>query len=175
MEEYNLSVRELEEKDVPLLADYWFTATAEHLNTMGADINKLPNRSDFEIAVKQQIELPYTEKKSYALLWELNGNAIGHCNVNPLVYGNDAYMHLHLWNTTSRHKGLGTALVKMSIPYFSNNLKLEKLYSQPYAKNDAPNRTLEKVGFIFVKEYITIPGTLNFEQPVKLWELNFKK
>jgi len=30
---------------------------------------------------------------------------------------------------------------------------------------------LEKVGFTFVREYTTIPGSLNFEQSVKQWSL----
>jgi hypothetical protein len=29
------------------------------------------------------------------------------------------------------------------------------------------------VGFAFVKKYITIPGKLNFEQPVNRWELSY--
>ena len=69
-------------------------------------------------------------------------------------------------------------MVKMTLPYFFENLKLKKMYSEPYALNPAPNRILKKVGFEFVKEYTTIPGSLNFEQPVKRWELtyeNFKK
>jgi hypothetical protein len=31
------------------------------------------------------------------------------------------------------------------------------------------------VGFEFIKEYITIPGFLNFEQPVRLWQLTLER
>lgn len=50
---------------------------------------------------------------------------------------------------------------------------MKKLYCELYALNPAPNKTLEKVGFTFIKEHITVPGLLNFEQPVKLWELSY--
>jgi hypothetical protein len=52
------------------------------------------------------------------------------------------------------------------------------LYCEPYALNPAPNKTLEKLGFKFLKTYTTIPGWINFEQEVNLWELKnniFKK
>jgi RimJ/RimL family protein N-acetyltransferase len=66
---------------------------------------------------------------------------------------------------------MGVQLVKKSLPYFFNNLHLKTLYCEPYALNPAPNKTLPKVGFEFVKEYITVPGHLNFEQRVCLWQM----
>ena len=59
----------------------------------------------------------------------------------------------------------------MSLSYFFKHLKLQKVVCEPYALNDAPNKTLKKAGFNFIKEYTTIPGSLNFEQPVKQWSL----
>ena len=49
---------------------------------------------------------------------------------------------------------------------------LLKLFSQPYALNPAPNRTLQKVGFKYLKTYETTPSWINFRQPVTLWLLN---
>jgi len=34
---------------------------------------------------------------------------------------------------------------------------------------------MEKLGFEFIKEYITVPGWINFEQSVKHWELTLEK
>jgi len=84
-------------------------------------------------------------------------------------------MHLHLWNKDVRKKGYGTRFVKLSLPYFFGNYQLKKLFCEPYALNPAPNKTLEKAGFEFIKEYTTIPGFINFEQPVCLWEMRFEK
>lgn len=83
-------------------------------------------------------------------------------------------MHLHIWNPAVRKKGYGTAFIKLTLPYFFEDLKLKRLFCEPYSLNSAPNRALEKVGFELVKEHTTIPGWLNFEQPVKLWELSYK-
>ena len=78
-------------------------------------------------------------------------------------------MHLHIWKNNFREKGIGTELVKLTIPYFFEKLKLKRLLCEPYSKNPSPHKTIEKVGFRFVKEYITTPGWINFEQPVKQW------
>lgn len=172
MAEGKLSVRELEEKDIPLLADYWFNASPEQLNAMGADIDKLPPRKMFEARLKMQSALPYPEKEAYVLIWEVDGNPIGHSNLNPVKFGGNGYMHLHMWDSTIRQKGIGTELVRMSIPYFFKNMQLQKLYCEPYALNPAPQRVLEKTGFKFVKEYVTTPGSITFEQPVKLWQMD---
>jgi RimJ/RimL family protein N-acetyltransferase len=166
-----LSVREIQKEDIDLLADYWLKSDEQFLHGMGVDVNKLPGREDFTLMLESQIETPMEEKKAYCIIWLLDNKPVGHSNTNPVQYGEEAYMHLHLWEGSIRKKGMGAQLVKMTLPFFFENLKIKKLLCQPYALNIAPNKTLEKVGFRFVKEYITTPGFINFEQPVKLWEL----
>lgn len=166
-----LSVREIKQRDIIPLSDYWFTASAEFLHSMGADIKKLPTREQWYKMLEEQLSQPYTEKKAYCIIWELDGKAVGHSNINRILFGQEAYMHLHLWNNPNRQKGIGTQLVKLTLPYFFNNMQLQKLYCEPYALNPAPNKTLEKVGFTFVKKHITVPGFINFEQEANLWEL----
>ena len=119
--------------------------------------------------LQPQLTLPYTEKQSYCTIWMIDDEPVGHCNVNKTIFGQEAYMHLHLWKSDKRHSGLGASFVKLSLPYFFNNLQLKTLYCEPYALNPAPNSTLKKIGFDFVKEYITIPGSFSFEQPTMRW------
>ena len=166
-----LSVREIQDKDVKLIADYWFKANKEYLINMGVDIEKLPAREDFTAMLQTQLTLPYEEKKVYGVVWCVNDEPIGHSNLNPLTYGDHGFMHLHIWNTDYRNSGYGVDFIKMTLPYYFNNLKLNKVYCQPNAFNPSPNRSLEKAGFKLVKEYVTTPGSITFEQVVKLWEI----
>lgn len=166
-----LSVRELGKEDIHPLLDYWYNSTPEYFKKMGADINLLPPRIDFEDALQKQLQQPYNLKQSYAIIWTIDGVAIGHCNVNKIDFGHEAHMHLHVWKPDLRQKGMGSKFVKMSVPYFFKNLQLKKIICQPYSKNIAPNKTLKKSGFTFTKNYITIPGPLNFEQEVSRWEM----
>lgn len=167
-----LNAREIQERDIDLLIWYWQNASDEFLIGMGVDLSKMPSTSEWKTMLHDVVYLPIEQKKSYCTIWLENEIPIGHCNVNKIIFGQEAYMHLHLWNNNSREKGRGVALVKKSIPYFFKNLEIKKLYCEPYALNPAPNKTLEKVGFVFVKNYITTPGSLNFEQSVNLWEMS---
>lgn len=166
-----LSVRELRISDIPFLVTYWTESEDMFMERMGVDLTKLPKAEELSQMLENQLEKPMEEKRSYCIIWEMDGTPIGHCNTNPTVYGEEAYMHLHIWDGQVRKKGMGLKLLKMTLPYFFDKLKLKRLFSEPYALNNAPNRTLEKAGFQLIKEYITIPGSLNFEQPVKRWEL----
>jgi RimJ/RimL family protein N-acetyltransferase len=167
-----LSVRELEEKDIPLIADYWVNYDPDHMIAMGVDLDKLPSREGITGMLTKQLKSPPEQKMTYALIWLISNKPVGHCNVNNISFGKEAFMHLHLWKSTHRQKGMGTELVKHSLPYFFKTLELQTLYCEPYALNPAPNNTLEKVGFEFEKQYITIPGSSNFEQEVKRWRMS---
>jgi len=165
----NLSVREMTKSDVPLVANYWFSRTKEDMQAMGADINKLPARADIEAMLQKQLWQDYKLKNAYCIIWLCDDVPIGHSNTNPTFFAEQANMHLHVWENKMRQKGLGAALIQLTLPYFFNKLKLKNLICEPYALNPAPNKTLAKAGFQFEQEYITIPGYLNFEQSVNRW------
>ncbi|MBB6612163.1 GNAT family N-acetyltransferase [Pontibacter sp. Tf4] len=166
-----LSVRELQSEDIPLIADYWLTSEPDFLVGMGVDLAKVPSRGDLTAMLTQQLGLPVNERMSYALIWLENDRPVGHSNVNRIEFGEAAYMHLHLWQPALRQRGAGTELIKKSLPFYFENLQLKTLYCEPYALNPAPNKTLAKTGFEFVKRHTTIPGTINFEQEVNRWQL----
>ncbi len=168
-----LSVRELTESDIPLISDYWTFYEAPFMEGMGVDVSKLPTREALGIMLRDQIKQSYKEKKAYSLIWVVDGEAVGHNNVNRIVYGESAYMHLHMWKAGLRKQGIGTELVKLALPFFFKNLELQKIYCEPYALNPAPNKTLEKLGFTFVKKHTYVPGPICFEQEVNLWELSY--
>jgi len=166
-----LSVRELREEDIPLLLHYWFTASDAFLQGMGVDLAKMPARDAFEQMLMQHLHTPITARKSYCLVWLADGKPVGHSNTNPTTYGAEGKMHLHLWQSAERQKGMGTAFIRLCLPQYFQRLQLQTLWCEPYALNPAPNHTMARVGFELVKEYVTVPGFINFEQPVKQWKM----
>lgn len=173
-----LQVREMTQRDVRYLVSYWLEATPEFLIKIGVDTNKRPTEEQLINFVTSQIKIPVQERQSYYLTWLINDTPIGHSNVNQIVFGRQAHMHLHLYQQDHRQKGVGTDCIKKSLPFYFKQLEIEHLFCEPYALNPAPNKTLEKVGFEFVKKYKTIPGASNFEQLVNQWVLTraqFKK
>ena len=155
--------------DIQPILDYWFTAEDSFLIGMGVDLAKMPKKEEFSEMLSEQVRAPYESKKSFCMIWLVDDMQVGHSNVNKIIFGEEAFMHLHIWKNNFREKGIGTELVKLTIPYFFEKLKLKRLLCEPYSKNPSPHKTIEKVGFRFVKEYITTPGWINFEQPVKQW------
>lgn len=172
MNKSTLSVREIEPRDIDFITDYWLLSDQTFLQNMGVDLSKMPDREQWQNMLTEQISQPYEQKKSNCIIWQVDGKAVGHSNVNKIIFGHEAYMHLHLWYPEVRQRGLGSTLVKMTLPYFFRNLNLKKIYCEPYALNPAPNNTLKKIGFELIKTYTTIPGYLNFEQQVNLWVLS---
>ncbi|MEO6547512.1 MAG: GNAT family protein [Ferruginibacter sp.] len=170
-----LSVRELAKSDIELIASYWLCSEKTHLENMGVEISKMPTKDQFVTYMESQVETPMGQKQSYCIIWQLNNTPVGHSNTRPTIFAKEAFMHLHLWDTVNRRRGIGNQFVKLTLPYFFENLQLENLYCEPYALNAAPNKTMQKAGFDFVKEYITTPGPSNFEQPVKQWVLTREK
>ena len=175
MKTNTLSVREIQKEDIDSLVQYWVGSDPEFMISMGVDLKKLPAKDELTNMLNEQLSTSYKEKKSYCIIWLLNNEAIGHSNINKIIFGEEAFMHLHLWTAEVRQKGFGNELVKLTLPYFFKNLQLKKLYCEPFALNPAPNKTLEKVGFSFIKKHIITPGWINFEQPVNLWEMTYDR
>ena len=165
------TVRELTSKEIPLIVDYWTTANCEFLFKMGADIDKVPSSENITKMLTHQLNLPIQERTSFCLIWFLDGAPVGHNNTNPTSFGLEAHMHLHIWEKENRRKGLGLEFLKIAIPVFFKKLQLNKLLVEPMAGNKAPNELLKKAGFEFVSSRICIPGSLNFEQEVNVWQM----
>lgn len=167
----SLSVTLLTPTEIPSIIRYWTASDPAHLEGMGVDLDKVPSAASLTSMLEGQVALPDAEKQSLATIWWVDGEAIGHCNVNRIEYGQEAYMHLHIWHPSRRRRGVGRQLVALSLPYFFDRLQLQTLWCEPFAHNPAPNATLPMLGFQFENEYVTVPGSLNFEQPVKRWRL----
>lgn len=166
------SVREATVEDIPQILTYWYVlASDELLFKMGVDKAKMPQRADLGAIISTQIALPYQEKQSFWLIWLLDGQAIGHSNAGKVVFGQEAYMHLHSWFPDNRAKGHGRELVFRSLWIYFNRLQLQRVFCEPNAHNAAPNHTLQHVGFQFIKQHTCVPGWINYEQEVKTWEM----
>ena len=129
-----IKIREKQRSDIPRIVDYFVGADAGFLRAMGADKNKMPDREEWIEKLNCEFEKTYVNKEFYYLIWLLNDEPIGHSNINKIEFGNEATMHLHLWESVKRKRGLGFKFLKLTIPYFFENFKLETLICEPYSK-----------------------------------------
>ncbi|MGZ5133518.1 MAG: GNAT family N-acetyltransferase [Flavitalea sp.] len=170
-----LSVRKAGMDDYALIVDYFLSADAKFLKNMGADITKLPKRQEWLTLMEKEFDKKVEQQSFFYLIWLANKNPVGHSNINKIVFGEEAFMHLHIWSDDTRRKGIGQQLVKQSLPHYFTIFNLKNLYCEPYAYNPAPNKVLLKAGFDFVKKYETIPGWINFLQEVNQWCMSYEK
>jgi RimJ/RimL family protein N-acetyltransferase len=105
------------------------------------------------------------------VIWELDAEPIGFSVADKIVHGREAHMHLHIVAPALRRSGHGTACVRLTARFYVEALALQRLFCEPNAFNVAPNRTLQRAGFHYVKTYETIPGPLNYSQAVTRWVL----
>ena len=171
----SIDVRLAIEADYPFIVDYFRNGDEAFHLAMGVDRARLPGREEWLGILYDNHSRPIDKKDFFYVIWLYDHKPIGHSNINKIKYGEEAYMHLHMWRSEIRAHGLGTQLVRKSIPYYFSQFQLENLWCEPYALNPAPNKTLKNLGFELEKTYDTIPGWISFHQPVNRWCLSRRK
>ena len=171
METRVLSVREMKKEEIPMVVDYWCGAEPTYLKSLGVDLDRMPSPEDLQRMLHDQLGKSYEKKPAYCITWLVDGVPSGHSNINRIAFGEEASMHLHLWHGHARRRGLGSKLIQLTLPFYFDNFALNRLVCEPFALNPAPEKALQQSGFVFEKEYTTIPGTINFMQPVKRYIL----
>lgn len=157
--------------EVDLMISYFLSADHGFLNGLGVDPEKLPGAEEWRLVLKNDFDRPLEKKQFFYLIWELGGTPAGHSNIGDIIYGQEAYMHLHMWSPDKRRQGHGSHFVRESIKIYFQTFNLKRLFCQPYSLNIAPNKTLVKIGFEFMKTYNTVPSRINFHQSVNKWIL----
>lgn len=158
--------------EADLMINYFLKADPQFLNALGVDLTKLPTFEQWHLLLKTDFDRPLEERHFFYIIWQLDDKPVGHSNIGDITYGQEAYMHLHLWAAGQRRLGNGSYFVRESIKMYFRIFNLNRLYCQPYALNPAPNKTLAKVGFEFLETYEIVPGWINFHQPVNKWLLS---
>jgi RimJ/RimL family protein N-acetyltransferase len=166
-----LSVREMPPESVGLRVDYFHDATDEDLVFMGVDRALLPTREEWRRAYAEDFARPLAERRGYAVVWELDGVPVGFSTADRIVLGQEAFMHLHVTDPARRHVGLGAEFVRRSVDHYFSVLVLQRIYCEPNAFNQAPNRTLARVGFSYLFTHECTPGPINFFQATTRWVL----
>jgi RimJ/RimL family protein N-acetyltransferase len=165
----SLVIREMAIDEVDLVIDYFHGSTPEHLETLGVDPTRLPSRRDWQARYEAEYAKPIERRSTFLVIWEQDGAAVGFSTADKITYGEQAHMHLHVVDEGRRGSGVGAACVRETVGLYFCALRLRHLFCEPNAFNVAPNRTLQKAGFHYVKTYKTVPGPLNYHQAVTRW------
>lgn len=164
-----LSVREMALHEVQLIIDYFYSATPEYLEMMGVDPSRLLSRDAWRNRFEAEFSLAPELRQLFPVVWLLDGSPVGYSSCDRIEFGQRANMHLHVTQPEQRRKGIGAECVRQSVDIYFRKFRLKQLFCQPYALNVPAHRTLQRAGFRYVKTYMTVPGPINFHQPVTQW------
>ncbi len=164
-----LTVREMTLDETDMVSNYFHTSTVEHLETLGVDPSRLFTRAAWRERYAQDYERPRAERAFMAVIWLEDQTPVGFSTADKIVFGQRANMHLHVLDPERRNSGIGARCVRLSVDLYFDTLQLKSLFCEPNAFNVAPNRTMQAAGFRYVKTHMTVPGPLNFHQPVTRW------
>jgi RimJ/RimL family protein N-acetyltransferase len=162
-------VREMELAEVGLRIDYFHDSSDEHLTKLGVNRASLPTKEAWRSAYTADYALPIEDRNGVALIWELDGRTVGFSSADRIVFGEEAFMHLHIVSPELRHMGFGAEFVMESVRHYFQMLHLERLYCEPNAFNTAPNRTLQRAGFRYLFTHEAQPTPINFHQTITRW------
>lgn len=167
----SLVIREMALEEVGLIIEYFHGSTPEHLDLLGVDPTRLPAPQSWRDYYAGEYQKPIRDRSTLLVLWELDEAPVGFSTADKITYGEQANMHLHVVDPSRRGSGIGSQCVRETADFYFEALALRRLLCEPNAFNAAPNRTLQSVGFRYVKTHRTVPGPLNYHQPVTRWVL----
>ena len=163
--------REMELSEVELIISYFHEATPEHLDLLGVDPTRLPHPDLWRQFYEAEYAMARPQRSTMLVLWERDGLPLGFSTADKIVFGREAHMHLHIPDSGQRRSGLAAECVRLTAALYFETLGAERLLCEPNAFNVAPSRTLQRAGFTYEKTHLTVPGPLNYHQPVTRWVL----
>ena len=165
----SVEVRPMRIDEVGLIIDYFHGASPEHLELMGVDPTRLPTRLAWRERYEHDFSLVVEKRAMFVTLWLEDGQPAGFSTADKIRFGEQANMHLHVIAADGRGRGVGARCVPLSVDIYFEQLRLKRLFCEPNAFNVAPNRTLQRSGFKYLKTHMTVPGPLNYHQAVTGW------
>ena len=164
-----LTVREMTAAETDLIVEYFLHSTPEHLEMLGVDPTRFPHAASWRELLHRESGLPIKQRSLVLVIWLSDDHPIGFSTSDKIIHGEQANMHLHVIDPGRRDQGVGAECVRRSVDLYFEKLKLKRLFCEPHAFNVAPNRTLQKAGFKYLKTHMTVPGPFNFHQAVTRW------
>lgn len=156
-----LSIRSLQEEDIPNIVNYWFKNTDENLVRMGVAKSKLTSEIEITQSLKTVCHTPLEKTRSHYMIWFIDDKPVGYNALKDIVQGEIAHMHLHMWNADYRGKGYGAKLFCMAALEFYRMFHLKMILCEPRSSNPMPNKMLTKIGFKKWKTYISTSSELS--------------
>lgn len=169
-----ISVRDIQESDIPLLLDYWFRSPPGFIEGMGVDLAKMPTELEMRGNVTKRIRdnrvLPVSKLPILVITYD--AKPIGVHNINPLIEADYGIFHAHIWNPTYRRQGLGLRSYPKACRLFMERFELKRILFKTPLQNTGSIRVKEKLGIRCIGEETVGFGIIKDGTRTKVFELN---
>jgi hypothetical protein len=110
---------------------YWIGQAASDIGRLFLDPARIPARLVSPDTVETLGALPYRDRTSDLLIWELNGEAAGMSSLRNIRYGVSGEIHLHMIEARFRRRGYGHRFFVLSLQEFFRRFELNKIVCEP--------------------------------------------
>jgi RimJ/RimL family protein N-acetyltransferase len=153
-----LTIRDIEEADVPAIVDYWYTSDPAYLRSIGVEVAKIAARprEEMERRFLSSIPRPGSETDHPTFVVASGDEVIAYTNLN-IKSADEAYTHVHILKEELRSKGLASFLFLPMIRLFFSRFPIEKVVFQASPENEKVNGLIQRFGLMPQKVYLSNP------------------
>lgn len=166
-------VRDLSEADIPFVLDYWFHSPPGFIESLGADLTKLPAEAQFADSLRQRIRtnetLVSSKLSSLAILHD--GDFVGFHNLNPLTEGDFGVFHAHISRPEFRRRGIAECSYPQACRVYLQRFDLRRILFKTPTQNVGAIRVKEKLGIRYIGEEVVGFGVIRSGTLAKVYEL----
>lgn len=168
-----VSVRDISEKEISSVLNYWFHSPPGFIEGIGVDMAKMPQESDMKKNLTQKIlenkKLPTSKLNALAIVCD--GQAIGFHTISPLIENDHGIFHAHIWDPAYRGQGIGKQSYPQACQIFIERFHLKRILFKTPIFNIAAVRTKESLGIRCIGEEIIGFGIIKENTLAKVFEL----
>jgi hypothetical protein len=149
-------IRDLQESDIQNVVAYWHESSAEHLDDLGIDRDRLGCPNSTYARFHRALRSGNPDQPNIAFAITLDDEFVGYTLLNrydPQIN----YSHWHITNVRRRAAGLSTALYPHRIKTYFETTPMARLIHQTRTRNVGVNRMLDK--------YVPVAETASIERP----------
>lgn len=112
------------------------------------DLPLIKNSWKSHISPEQLLRTPAADRTVDALVWELNGEAVGITALSDIQSRSGAAVTLHMFDPERRRCGYSHRFFALTLREFMQRYESTHIICEPPSRDPAPNRLLQKLGFV---------------------------
>jgi RimJ/RimL family protein N-acetyltransferase len=171
----DISVRFLEEGDIPALAQYFFESPPGFIESLGFDLKKFGTKEEFLQNYKRRLkDLQENGEKPKSIIVLFEDKRIGMHSSTHSIPRESLVMHAHFFDPTFRGRGIGPISSIKAAELFFEEFELKKIIVKIPLQNKAPLRLMEKLGIMPIGNEIIDAPLFKKPMEAKVFHADFE-